>query len=59
MSFVGALGVAALALRFVARGATPTITDEYIRNVHEPTPLDLAPVPGRLLASMGTIGFGV
>ena len=58
LSPVAGLGVAALALRFVARGATPTITDEYIRNVHEPTPLDLAPVPGRLLASMGTIGFG-
>ncbi|MFM7271100.1 MAG: chloride channel protein [Actinomycetes bacterium] len=50
--------LAALALRFVGRRASPTITDEYIRNVHDPAPLDLGPVPGRLLASMGTIGFG-
>lgn len=55
--FVG-LVLAALCLRFIAGGATPSIADEYIRNVHDPAPLDLRPVPGRLLASMSTIGLG-
>lgn len=45
-------------LRFLARAATPTVADEYIRNVHDPEPLDLRPAPGRLLASMTTIGLG-
>lgn len=55
--FVG-LVLAWACLRFLARAATPTIADEYIRNVHDPEPLDLRPVPGRLLASMTTIGLG-
>jgi CIC family chloride channel protein len=51
--------LAALALRFVAGGATPTTADEYIRNFHEPgTRLPLRPVPGRLLASIATLGLG-
>jgi len=55
--FVG-LVLAWACLRFLARGAAPTIADEYIRSVHEPGPMDLRPVPGRLLASMATIGLG-
>lgn len=55
--FVG-LVLAWACLRFLARSATPAIADEYIRNVHDPEPLDLRPVPGRLLASMTTIGLG-
>lgn len=52
------LVLATLCLRYLAGGATPAIADAYIRNVHDPAPLDLRPVPGRLLASMATIGLG-
>ena len=53
------LVLAWLALRLVGAGASPSTADEYIRNYHEPaTPLDLRPVPGRLLASVFTLGFG-
>lgn len=55
--FIG-LVLAWASLRFLARSASPTIADEYIRNVHDPEPMDLRPVPGRLLASMTTIGLG-
>ena len=56
---IAGLGLAALALRWLAAGATPTTSDEYIRNFHEPsTPLDLRPVPGRLAASVATLGLG-
>ena len=51
--------VAALALRYVAGRATPATADEYIKNFHEPgVRLDLRPVPGRLLASIATLGLG-
>ncbi len=53
------LALAALALHFVARGAGPATADEYIKNFHEPgSRLSLRPVPGRLLASVATLGFG-
>ena len=53
------LMLAALSLRFVAGGGGPSTTDEYIKNFHAAgTRLDLAPVPGRLLASVSTLGLG-
>jgi CIC family chloride channel protein len=53
------LVLAALALRFVAGGATPATSDEYVRNFHEPDRrLDLRAVPGRILASVATLGSG-
>ena len=53
------LALAALALRFLAGGASPATADEYIRNFHEPgARLSLRPVPGRLVASVATLGFG-
>jgi CIC family chloride channel protein len=53
------LVLAMLALRFVAGGASPATADEYIRNFHEAgTRLPLRPVPGRLLASVATLGLG-
>ena len=51
--------LAAAALRWAAGGATPATADEYIRNFHEPLHrLDLRPVPGRILAALGTLGLG-
>ncbi len=56
--FVG-LGAAALALRYVADGATPDTSEEYIRNFHDrERPLSLRPVLGRLLAGAATLGSG-
>jgi len=56
---VAGLVLAALALRFLAAGATPSTADEYIRNFHEAgTRLELRPVPGRLAASIATLGLG-
>jgi CIC family chloride channel protein len=55
---VGLLLAAAI-LRYLAGAATPTTADEYIKNFHEPgRPLDPRPVPGRLLASVATLGLG-
>ena len=52
-----ALGVAAL--RWLARGATPATSDEYIRNFHDRhRRLDERPVLGRIVASVATLGFG-
>ncbi|MDQ1396713.1 MAG: chloride channel protein family [Acidimicrobiaceae bacterium] len=51
--------LAAAALRWLAAGATPSTADEYIKNFHErDRRLALAPVAGRLLASMATLGLG-
>jgi CIC family chloride channel protein len=51
--------LAALVLRFLARGASPSTADEYIRNFHDQGQrLDLRPVAGRLLASVATLGSG-
>lgn len=47
------------ARRWLARGASPATADEYVRNFHEPGhPLDLRPVPGRLVAAVATLGLG-
>ena len=54
-----ALLLAAVALRWAAHGANPSTADEYIKNFHEPgRRLDLRPLPGRLLASVATLGLG-
>src|SRR5204863_3380273 len=43
----------------LAHGATPATADEYIRNFHEAgTRLDPRPVPGRMVASVATLGLG-
>ena len=53
------LALAALALRWMADGATPATSDEYIRNFHDPDrSLDLHPVLGRIVAAAATLGFG-
>lgn len=57
------LALTALALRWVAGGASPSTADDYIRNFHEldeapDRRLALRPVPGRLLASAATLGGG-
>jgi len=53
------LALAALSLQFVAAGAGPATADEYIRNFHETgTRLSLRAMPGRLLASVATLGLG-
>src|SRR5205814_276979 len=53
------LALAALALRFIARGATPATADEYVKNFHDAgVRLDPRPLPGRLLASIATLGLG-
>ncbi len=51
--------LAALLLRFAARGASPSTSDEYIRSFHERgARLPLTPVVGRILASVATLGSG-
>jgi CIC family chloride channel protein len=53
------LALAAFSLRFLAHRASPSTSDEYIHNYHEPSRrLDLAPVVGRVLAAAATLGFG-
>ena len=53
------LAMAAAALRWLAGGAGPATADEYIKSVVDPEArFDLGPVPGRLLASMATLGAG-
>src|SRR4051794_2389732 len=51
--------LAFLALRFLAKGATPATSDEYIRNFHDrERRLDERPVLGRIAASIATLGLG-
>src|SRR3954454_16960509 len=51
--------LAALALKFFAKGATPATSDEYIRNFHDrERRLDERPVLGRIAASVATLGLG-
>ena len=51
--------LAAAALRWVAGPQSPATADEYIRNFHEPgRPLELRPLPGKMLASVATLGLG-
>jgi CIC family chloride channel protein len=53
------LVVAAVILRIVGRGASPSTADEYIRDFHDSTSrLDVRPAPARLLASAATLGGG-
>jgi chloride channel protein, CIC family len=53
------LVLAAAALRFLAGGAGPVTSDEYIKNFHDRhRPLPLAALPGRIVASVATLGFG-
>ena len=53
------LALAAVSLRYVGRGASAATADEYIKNFHEPgVRLDLRPVPGRIVASVATLGLG-
>lgn len=53
------LMVAALALRSLAAGATPSTSDEFIKNFHDRhRRLDERPVPGRVVAAAATLGFG-
>ncbi|MCW3044083.1 MAG: hypothetical protein JWL57_2241 [Actinobacteria bacterium] len=55
---VGLLLAAAI-LRWIARTTSPATADEYIHNFHETgRRLDLRLLPGRILASMVTLGFG-
>jgi len=47
------------ALRWLGHGATPSTSDEYIRNFHErDRSMDLRPFPARIVASVATLGFG-
>jgi CIC family chloride channel protein len=53
------LVLCAVALRLLARGATPATADEYIRNFHQADRrLDLAAVPGRIVGAVMTLGLG-
>ncbi|MCU0275183.1 MAG: chloride channel protein [Acidimicrobiales bacterium] len=53
------LGAAALTLRWLAGGAGPATSDEYIRAYHERRPrLPFRLLPARLLAGAATIGSG-
>jgi len=53
------LVLAAAALRWLAGGASQSTADEYIHNFHEVgRRLDLRPVPGRIVASIATLGLG-
>jgi CIC family chloride channel protein len=55
------LALAGLAIRYLtgSSGRTPSTSDEYIRNFHEPDRrLDLRPVVGRVVASIATLGLG-
>lgn len=53
------LVAAAACLRWLANGASPATSDEYIRNFHErDRRLDLRPFAGRVAASIATLGSG-
>lgn len=53
------LMLAAATLRWVAHTTSPATADEYIHNFHEQgRRLDLRPLPGRILASIFTLGLG-
>jgi CIC family chloride channel protein len=58
MPAVGLL-LAWAALRWIGHGASPTTSDEYVRNFHQrDRSMDLRPFPARIAASVGTLGFG-
>lgn len=51
--------IAAAALRWAGRGASPSTSDEYVKNFHDrERRLPLRPVPARMLASVATLGLG-
>jgi CIC family chloride channel protein len=51
--------LAAASLRWLGHRATPSTSDEYIRNFHDRgRRLPLRPVPARILASVATLGLG-
>ncbi|HVX17973.1 MAG TPA: chloride channel protein [Acidimicrobiales bacterium] len=51
--------VAALALRYLAGGASPSTSDEYVRFYHDRNRrFDLRPMAGRVIASIATLGSG-
>ncbi|MBW3590285.1 MAG: chloride channel protein [Actinobacteria bacterium] len=51
--------VAALSLKYLANGASPGTADEYVRNFHDArSSMDSRPLPGRMLASVATLGGG-
>lgn len=53
------LVLAALVLRYFAGGASPSTAEEYVKAYHDNNKrLDLRPVPGRIVASLFTLGFG-
>lgn len=53
------LALAALSLRYLGRGASPATADEYVSDFHDPDRrLLLRQVPGRIVASIATLGFG-
>lgn len=55
---VGLLAAAAL-LRWLAHAPSPATADEYIANFHQPgRRLDLRQLPGKVLASIATLGAG-
>ncbi len=53
------LAVAALCLRYIGRGCTPSTADEYLRAFHDPE-LEIEPRPliARMLGGIATLGSG-
>jgi CIC family chloride channel protein len=53
------IAVAAVILRYLGRGATPSTADEYLRDFHDAEHgLDLNEAPAKLFASGATLGLG-
>ena len=53
------LGLAAVALRWLGGGASPSTTDEYIKAIPDhDVPFDLRAAPARIVASIATLGSG-
>ena len=53
------LAVAAVVMRFLARGASPALADEYIKDFHEPhREMNARLAPGSVLAGAATLGGG-
>lgn len=47
------------ALHWMGRDASPSTSDEYLRAYHDPQhPFEARPFPGRVVASIATLGFG-
>ncbi len=52
------LAVAAVLLLVAASRASPATADEYIRNYHQPQRFSLKTMPGKIAASIATLGSG-